>query len=198
MFALVKVPFVILGKIWISRYILFSEILRYHFKPYHPVLTDTLNDHPFLPHLVAPWCCQFRGTSDLMPASFRDLRTLNAFLLTADPSSFTTSSGSKVNTRGHAAVPQSRTARSWELLPNNAFWKTASTCHEITASQNLRGDYHLTISPLSLIPLLEVNCLTYDGGEDCAVRDAHVHGVFMSVWSEGMMAEWAWGIREMI
>ena len=48
--------------------------------------------------------------------------------------------------------------------------QTASACHEITASTNLRGDYHLTISLLSLIPLLGVNCLTYDGGE--AVSDA--------------------------
>lgn len=56
----------------------------------------------------------------------------------------------------------SHTARPWETPPNNTFWKTASACHEITASANLRGDYHLTISLLSLIPLLGVNCLTYD------------------------------------
>lgn len=45
-------------------------------------------------------------------------------------------------------------------------------------SQNLRGDYHLKVSLLSLIPLLGVNCSTSDGEEGCAVSDAHVHSIF--------------------
>lgn len=53
----------------------------------------------------------------------------------------------------------------------------ASACHELTASLNLRGDYHLTMYLLSLIPLLGMNCLTYGEGEDLAVSDAHVNRV---------------------
>lgn len=121
------------------------------------------------PHLMAPWCFHFRGTSDLMPVSLRDLVTVDAFNW-QHITLFTTSSGSKVNTevkqRAHCSF-QSCAIQ----LDRERFSQTASACHEITASPNLRGDYHLTISLLSLIPLLGVNCLTYDGGEDSAVSD---------------------------
>lgn len=41
-----------------------------------------------------------------MPTSFHDLGTVNAFFLTADYSSFTTSSGSKVNTEVTLLFPK--------------------------------------------------------------------------------------------
>lgn len=53
----------------------------------------------------------------------------------------------------------------------------ASTCHELMASPNLGGDYHLTMYLLSLIPLLGMNWLTYGEGEYLAVSDAHVDTV---------------------
>ncbi len=69
-----------------------------------PVTHTHLYDHPILPHRMAPWCCQFRGTSDLVPASFRDLRTVNAFYW--QKITLSQLPLGQRSSRGHTAVPK--------------------------------------------------------------------------------------------